>query len=48
MDTGRRGTLDMPNYPDLETCRHKMTQMLRLGRSHFDEGAGNRGQAVAS
>ncbi|CAL1138372.1 unnamed protein product [Cladocopium goreaui] len=33
-------TLDMPPYPDLETCRHKMTQMLRLGRSHFDEGAG--------
>jgi len=33
-------TLDMPPYPDLDTCRHKMTQMLRLGRSHFDEGAG--------
>lgn len=34
------GTLDMPPYSDFETCRHKMTQMLRLGRAHFDEGAG--------
>ena len=33
-------TLDMPPYEDFETCRHKMTQMLRLGRAHFDEGAG--------
>jgi len=33
-------TLDMPPYSDFETCRHKMTQMLRLGRAHFDEGAG--------
>lgn len=33
-------TLDMPHYPDFETCRHKMTQMLRLGQKHFDEGAG--------
>ena len=33
-------TLDMPSYEDFETCRHKMTQMLRLGRAHFDEGAG--------
>ena len=30
----------MPPYSDFETCRHKMTQMLRLGRAHFDEGAG--------
>ncbi|CAE7265880.1 unnamed protein product [Symbiodinium necroappetens] len=33
-------TLDMPFYEDFETCRYKMTQMLRLGRAHFDEGAG--------
>ena len=33
-------TLDMPSYEDFDTCRHKMTQMLRLGRAHFDEGAG--------
>jgi len=33
-------TLDLPLYDDFETCRRKMTQMLRLGRAHFDEGAG--------
>jgi len=37
-------TLDMPPYTDFETMRHKMTQMLRLGRAHFDEGAGQAGQ----
>lgn len=35
-----RGTLDLAPYTDFETLRRKMTQMLRLGRAHFDEGAG--------
>jgi len=33
-------TLDLPPYEDEATCRTKLTQMLSLGRSHFDEAAG--------
>eukprot|EP00930_Biecheleria_cincta_P072942 TRINITY_DN6028_c0_g1_i1.p1 TRINITY_DN6028_c0_g1~~TRINITY_DN6028_c0_g1_i1.p1 ORF type:complete len:1592 (+),score=369.97 TRINITY_DN6028_c0_g1_i1:22-4797(+) len=33
-------TLDLPPYKDFETCRAKMTQMLLMGRAHFDEAAG--------
>jgi tetratricopeptide (TPR) repeat protein len=34
-------TLDLPMYEDEETCRAKLTQMLTLGRAHFDEAAGH-------
>jgi len=34
-------TLDLPQYPDEATAHAKLTQMLLLGRSHFDEGAGH-------
>jgi len=34
-------TLDLPSYEDENTCRAKLTQMLTLGRSHFDETAGH-------
>eukprot|EP00931_Biecheleriopsis_adriatica_P085209 TRINITY_DN5950_c0_g1_i1.p1 TRINITY_DN5950_c0_g1~~TRINITY_DN5950_c0_g1_i1.p1 ORF type:complete len:1569 (-),score=409.53 TRINITY_DN5950_c0_g1_i1:132-4838(-) len=33
-------TLDIPPYQDFETCKTKMTQMLQMGRQHFDEAAG--------
>lgn len=33
-------TLDLPPYEDYETCHAKLTQMLLLGRAHFDEAAG--------
>jgi len=36
-------TLDLPPYEDFETCREKLTQMLAMGRSHFDEAAGRGG-----
>jgi len=34
-------TLDLPPYEDYETCHAKLTQMLLMGRSHFDEAAGH-------
>jgi len=34
-------TLDLPSYEDETKCRAKLTQMLCLGRSHFDETAGH-------
>jgi len=33
-------TLDIPMYDNEEQCRFKLSQMLSLGRSHFDESAG--------
>jgi len=36
-------TLDLPPYQDFETCQAKLTQMLLLGRAHFDETAGHDG-----
>jgi hypothetical protein len=36
-------TLDIPPYEDEATCRAKLTQMLSLGHSHFDEAAGHPG-----